>query len=251
MNTNKQLTQNEINELVLQILELPLSESLVQKFTLNELEQALGYYTSKRQILIESKEAENDGFQIEKINGELSGVKVETVKINKAIAELIKKPKKPKIKSNISDFTVPSINQTVEEKALIQGIKDCRTIPDIIDKFELGQIQYARIFFKALRQSVIDGHKENPDGMSENEFNVHLRTINNEISRTNKAISMKQQSAVKAKRENSDDNEESSYKFLLSFFNVVSEQLDSVTLENYKSEAKAKLISLGQGDQNE
>lgn len=251
MNIQKILTQKELNDLVLNILELPHSDFLVQKFKLNELEQALGYYTSKRQILIESKEAELDGLKIEKINGELSAVKVETVKINKAIAELIKKPKKAKIKTDVLAFKVPLIKQTEDEKVLIQGIKDCRTIPDIIDKFGLSQIQYARTFFKALRQSVIDGHKDNADGMSENEFNVHLRTINNEISRTNKAITMVEQAEGKAKRVPTDTYEENSYKFLLSFFNVVSEQLDSMTLETYKMEAKAKLMSHGQGDQNE
>lgn len=250
MNKEIKLSSEKLNELVLRILELPLSETLVKKFSLNELEQALSYYTSQRQILIESKDIEKDGYYIEKINGELSGIKVETVKINKAIAELKKKPKKVKKIKDVFEFNPTSINVSDEELKIIQSIKDCRTIPDITDKFDLTQINCARNYFKALRQSIIDQQNSNSGSMSANEFNDQLRVINNEISRTNKAITMLEQRLAKENRSlNAKTVEiESSYNFLKNFFNIACEQLDEVTFARFKAEAESKLNQRDQGE---
>lgn len=236
MSVDKKLNGYELNKLVLAVLEIPLAASLFEKFSIGQLEAVSSFYVAKRQTLIESKEVERNGLEIEKINGELSAVKVEMVKINKAIAEHKKKPKKTH-QVNKVDQIVKSLNQSDEEFKLIQAVSACRSIPDITDNFNLDQIQYAKEYFKQHRKSIIDENKEKSEKLSPNDFNITLRIINNQIDKMTKAFLFLQQQVAKDKRkeiENKPKALENDFNFLKNFFITASEQLDEQTFNRFK-----------------
>jgi hypothetical protein len=255
MKDDKELSQKKIGKLAVEISEIASHDTIFHKYSLKALEQVMHYYTTKRQALIERKETEPNGYEVEKINGELSAIKVETVKINKAIAEHKKKPQKKHVPLKVNDLPVAKdIVQTADQTHLIQAIKDCRTIPDITDKFSLDQVQYAKDYFKQLRQSTIDQHSANLDQLSANEYNVLLRTINNEISRTTKAVQELEQRRAKAKREEAKNEPvdlSKNFNYLRNFFNLACESLDEATVARLKQEAEQQLNERSQGAQNE
>lgn len=255
MKTDKELSHKKLGKLANEICEIPSHDTIFHKFSLSTLEQVMHYYMTKRQALIESKESEPNGYEVEKINGELSAIKVETVKINKAIAEHKKKPKKKPVPTKLSELPASKeIEQTIEQAQLIQAIKDCRTIPDITDKFDLDQVQYAKDFFKQLRQNVINDHNAHPDRLSPNDFNVQLRTINNEINRTTKAVQFLEQIKAKAKREEAKNEPvdlSKNFNYLRNFFNLACEQLDEATVSHLKVEAEKILLEKKSGECNE
>lgn len=255
MKDDKELSQKKLGKLAVEIAEIASHDTVFHKYSLKTLEQVMQYYTAKRQELIERKEIEINGYEVEKINGELSSIKVETTKINKAIAEHKKKPKKKTVPLKVTELPVAkNIDQTADQINLIQAIKDCRTIPDITDKFDLDQVQYAKEYFKQLRQSTIDQHKENPNQLSANEYNVLLRTINNEISRTTKAVQELEQRRAKAKREEAKNEPvdlTKNFNYLRNFFNLACESLNEATVTRLKQEAEQLLNERSQGAHHE
>lgn len=207
---------------------------LTKKFSQTELEQVLNSYTSQRIILIERKETEDDGFEIERINGELSNIKIEITKINKAIAELKKKPKKinPTIVVEVRDVL------SEEEQLTIQSIESCRTMPEVCEKHTLQQLEFGRNHYNNYRGAVIAEKNKPENAQHDSVFNQKLQHINNLISRVNKAINEKQRLAAKFLRsENKEVNAENSIVFFKKFYDCAKLHIDSETFEKIKAHA--------------
>lgn len=208
---------------------------LTKKFTQGELEQVLNSYTSQRIILIERKETEDDGFEIERINAELSNIKIEITKINKAIAELKKKPKKvkPTIVVEVSNDVLSN-----EEKLIIESIESCRTMPEVCEKHTSQQLEFGRNYYNNYRGAVIAEKNKPENAPHDSVFNQKLQHINNLISRINKAINEKERIAAKAiKREKKEVNPEKSIVFLTRFYDFAKLHIDSESFEKIKAHA--------------
>lgn len=236
--TTKLRAEPTVKELIDEVLVEQSFMALTKKFTQSQLEQVLDYYTSQRIILIERKETESSGFEIERINGDISNIKLEITKINKAIAELKKKPKKtrPQIEINLEQS---DLNE--DELALIKRVESCRTIPEIQLKFTTEQLEFAKTHYNNVRQVIIFEKNKPENIVHDASFNLKLQGINNQISKINKAIGFQERDAAKKiKQQVEQPKPESSIVFLKKFYELAKLSIDSESFEKIKASALAE-----------
>lgn len=238
-------------KLIVSILEITSHTDLIGKFTQAELETALDYYTSQRQIKIEQKENEPNGLMVLKLNGDLSSIKVEMTKINKALAQLknkkaIKKQSKTASPTSTGktvkpvvtiDFNVTNVNNlSDEEQRIMQGIQDCRTVPDTAEIYTVEQLAKASIYFNNLRVILIEQKNLNIETSMIPQFDNELRKVNSVISRINKA-----KIQIDARENRQSPEVKSTYAFLQSFYRAATLILDEDQLKEITETAMSSL----------
>lgn len=236
-----------INEIVNNILEVQSHSKVSEMFTLNQLNQAIEYYTSKRQILISEKEDNINGYDIERINNELSGLRVEITKINKAISLLLSKKKnksnlaeKPKL-TNLKD-SLDELNE--DQKKIIAIINDTRTVQEIYEQFDLDQLVFAKNHFKEVRKkTIVDMEIKAKPTITQQQYNELLRNINTKVSKITKAIQHLERLESKKNNPEKESNLEASYSFLLAFHMKAKALLTEDQYKNIKDEIFKNLES--------
>lgn len=240
-------TQIEKQKLILSIMEISSHFDLVKKFSLEELEAAIDYHASQRQIKISEKEVETNGYVVQNLNGELSSIKLEMTKINKAIALLknkknIKKqtphpaPAPTKIDFEIIHNVSNVNNLSDEENRIMIGIQDSRTVPDIVETYTIEQLGKASIYYNNLRLLLVEEKNRNTDSKLIVHYDAELRKVNTVISKINKA---KIQLDSLANRKTPEV--ESTYGFLLSFYRASKLHLDETKLNEISNTAMSSL----------
>lgn len=229
----------ELKKLICSILEISSVSDVANKFNKAELDSVIEYYSSKKQILIDQKDNSSDGYEIQRVNGELSSIKIETVKINKAIAIINARPK-PKSQVNAVQkteivFSAPST--TDQQKSILEKLSKCKTIPDIHQNLELPELLYVREYYGEFREAVVLQKDQNTDQTKVKVFNFELQRINKQISRINKAITLAQKDLALQNMAPNVFVIENEFSFLKSFFQLAESKLDEAVFAEIKQQA--------------
>ena len=117
MKDDKELSQKKLGKLAVEIAEIAPHDTVFHKYSLKTLEQVMQYYTAKRQELIERKEIEINGYEVEKINP-LKSKKIEDINEENINEKLKNLEKKLNLESNttVTSFKFEEIYEKIKNK---------------------------------------------------------------------------------------------------------------------------------------
>ncbi|WP_436661076.1 hypothetical protein [Acinetobacter sp. P1(2025)] len=179
--------------IIVEVLEIPNHVDLAAKFKLDQLEQVLQFQQSQRSILLERKDSSVDGYEIEQINNELAGIRLETTKLNKAIAilKVKKKPIQIKQEKMATVQKTISVNLPVVPEPLVSIvpiIQAARKVTELTEDFELDILKDALVYIRECREVMVNALNQNKEPSLTEIYQGKLREINNQIDRTRRAI---------------------------------------------------------------
>ena len=234
MTTMKELSIN--SDLVEQVRKEKHYLELCKKFTLFELEQVVEFNIVKRIKLIEDNKTQVDGVEISKNGLEISILKFEIKKINKAIAEIKKESGKGLAQTNLIAMKIEGIIKQTglskEQQNLIESIESSTSTLTTHPELTLEQLEFAKSYYNNIRDTLI-AEKNKPENSKYcSLFDTKLHFIKTQIRTINKSFST---------GANKIYYPEKSYKFLKQFYELAKLQLDSDSFEKIKTDALTKL----------
>jgi len=234
MTTMKELSIN--SDLVEQVRKEKHYLELCKKFTLFELEQVVEFNIVKRIKLIEDNKTQLDGVEISKNGLEISILKFEIKKINKAIAEIKKESGKGLAQTNLIAMKIEGIIKqsglSKEQQNLIESIESCTSTLTTHPELTLEQLEFAKSYYNNIRDTLI-AEKNKPENSKYcSLFDTKLHFIKTQIRTINKSFST---------GANKIYYPEKSYKFLKQFYELAKLQLDSDSFEKIKTDALTEL----------
>lgn len=234
MSMMKELSIN--SDLVEQVRKEKHYLELCKKFTLFELEQVVEFNIVKRIKLIEDNKTQLDGVEISKNGLEISILKFEIKKINKAIAEIKKESGKGLAQTNLIAMKIEGIGVqselSKEQQNLIESIESSTSTLTTHPELTLEQLEFAKSYYNNIRDTLI-AEKNKPENSKYcSLFDTKLHFIKTQIRTINKSFST---------GANKIYYPEKSYKFLKQFYDLAKLQLDSDSFEKMKADALSVL----------
>lgn len=234
MSMMKELSIN--SDLVEQVRKEKHYLELCKKFTLFELEQVVEFNIVKRIKLIEDNKTQLDGVEISKNGLEISILKFEIKKINKAIAEIKKESGKGLAQTNLIAMKIEGIIKQTglskEQQNLIESIESSTSTLTTHPELTLEQLEFAKSYYNNIRDTLI-AEKNKPENSKYcSLFDTKLHFIKTQIRTINKSFST---------GANKIYYPEKSYKFLKQFYDLAKLQLDSDSFEKMKADALSVL----------
>ena len=233
MTTMKELSIN--SDLVEQVRKERHYLELCKKFTLYELEQVVEFNMAKRIKLIEDNKTQLDGVVISKNGLEISILKFEIKKVNKAIAEIKKESGKGLAQTNLIILRIEKIGERLdlskEQQNLIESVERCTSTLTTLPELTLKELEFAKSYYNNIRDALIAERNKPENSKYCLFFDTRLHFIKTQLHTINKSFS-------------TDANKiyypEKSYKFLKQFYDLAKLQLESDSFEKMKVQALAE-----------
>ena len=234
MTTMKELSIN--SDLVEQVRKERHYLELCKKFTLYELEQVVEFNMAKRIKLIEDNKTQLDGVVISKNGLEISILKFEIKKVNKAIAEIKKESGKGLAQTNLIILRIEKIGERLdlskEQQNLIESVERCTSTLTTLPELTFKELKFAKSYYNNIRDALITERNKPENSKYCLFFDTRLHFIKTQLHTINKSFST---------GANKIYYPEKSYKFMKQFYELAKLQLDSDSFEKMKAQALAEL----------